>query len=44
MSKAPYSTMDYLGCHAITKEDFEMYKATPEEIGMINEWEWSSDL
>ena len=39
-----YITMDYLGCHATTKEDFEMYKATPEEIGMINEWEWSSDL
>ena len=39
-----YITMDYLGCHPTTKEEFEMYKATAEEIGIVNEWEWSSEL
>lgn len=39
-----YITMGYVGYEHVTKEVFELHKATAEEIGITQEWDWYSNM
>ncbi len=39
-----YVTMSYVGYEHVSREAFELHKATAEEIGIIQEWDWSSNI